>query len=132
MKPVLVCDSSAVVAVLIDDGPDGRWATDRLLGSAPAATALLPFEVANVLRRHERAGKLSADQAVQAHHDLGELPIQLWPYESVASRVWELRENLTAYDAGYVTLAELLDAPLITLDSRIAAAPGPRCRIITP
>jgi len=118
--------------MLLDSGDAGRWATRSLLGSELAAPALFPFEVANVLRRHELAGDVSPDQAAQAHSDLCDLPIQLWPHETVAARVWDLRGNLTAYDAGYVALAELLDADLVTLDRRIAGAPGLRCRVSTP
>lgn len=132
MKPIVVCDASAIVAMLIDDGPDGQWATGELRGSHLAATALLPFEVTNVLRRHERTGEISTDQAAQAHRDLLDLSLELWPYETLALRTWELRANLTAYDAGYVALAETLEAPLVTLDQRIAAAPGLRCEVKTP
>lgn len=132
MKPIVVCDSSTIVAMLVDAGPDGQWATRELIGSELAATSLLPFEVANVLRRHERSGQISADQAAQAHRDLLDLPIELWPYETIAIRVWELRTNLTAYDAAYIALAESLAAPLVTLDRQIAAAPGLHCQVKTP
>jgi predicted nucleic acid-binding protein len=57
------------------------------------------------------------------------LPVELWPYAPLAERVWELRENITSYDASYVALAELLDTTLVTIDGRLAKAPGPRCRI---
>jgi predicted nucleic acid-binding protein len=78
------------------------------------------------------AGLVSADRAAQAHADLLDLAIELWPYELLSSRVWELRANLSAYDAGYVAVAELTDAPLVTLDRRIARAPGLRCAVTTP
>jgi predicted nucleic acid-binding protein len=74
-------------------------------------------------------GHLSRSEATLAHADLIALPLDLWPYAPLAERVWELRENLTSYDASYVALAELLDAALITLDVRLANAPGPRCPI---
>ena len=74
----------------------------------------------------------SADSAVLAHDDLVQLPVELFPYELHARRVWELRENLTAYDAWYVALAESLDAPLVTLDHRLARATGPRCQFRLP
>ncbi len=128
----LVIDASVVVAALIDGGNDGSWA-DRLLGSEPlAAPHLLPAEVTNVLRRCEAAGTVTADVAALALHDLGRLQISYVPFEVARDRVWELRANLTAYDAWYVAIAELLEAPLATLDRRLVASPGPRCQFVQP
>ncbi len=90
------------------------------------------FEAANIIRRHERADLIDSAQAAQAHVDLLDLTTEHWPYEALAGRAWELRANLTSYDASYVALAELLDAPLLTLDHGIARASGPRCRVVTP
>lgn len=132
MKGRVVCDASAVVALLLDSGPDGRWAAGQLTGAALMAPTLMGFEAANVIRRHELAEQVSPDQAAQAHADLRELAIELWPYELLAERAWELRHNLSIYDASYVALAELVDAVLVTLDGRLAEAPGPRCRVATP
>ena len=128
----LVCAASAIVMVLLDSGPDGDWLTRRLSSADLFAPTLLPFECSNVIRRHEIAGLISADQAAQAHADLLELPIELVPYESLSQRVWQLRWNLTSYDAAYVALAEALDAPLVTVDRRLADAPGLACRIEVP
>jgi predicted nucleic acid-binding protein len=128
----VVCDASALVALLLDAGPDGRWATDALSRTDIAAPALLMFESSNIIRRHEVAGMISADQAAQAHADLVDLAIEQWPYELLATRTWELRHNLSSYDASYVALAELTSATLVTLDRRIARAPGLRCAISTP
>lgn len=132
MTPRIVCDASAVASLLLDSGPEGRWATDALAGADLAAPGPLPFEVANIIRRHELAGRITADQAVQAHTDLVDLAVELWPYSLLAPRVWQLRRNLTAYDAGYVALAELLCATLVTLDRRLSRAPGLRCAVTTP
>lgn len=118
--------------MLLDSGPDGRWATAALRGAELTAPSLLPFEASNIIRRHELAELVTADQAAQAHADLRDLTIEEWPYDVVAPRVRELRRNLTAYDASYVALAELLDAPLVTLDRRIGRAPALRCRVSTP
>ena len=128
----VVCDASALVTVLLDSGGDGLWIAARLSGAELCAPDLLPFECANILRRHELSGLVSADQAAQAHADLLDLPIDFFPYETVAQRVWELRRNLTSYDAAYVALAELLDAPLITLDRRLLTAPGIACEVEVP
>ena len=128
----VVLDASTAVAVLLDAGSEGQWATSALVGAALAAPHLILFEASNIIRRQELAGLVSADQAVQAHADLLELAIGLWPYELLASRVWALRSNLSAYDASYVALAELLEAPLITLDERIGRAPRLSCDVLTP
>ncbi len=132
MSGPVVCDASALVGVLLDSGPDGRWATDAIDGASLLAPSLLPYEVANVIRRHAESGATSADQAAQVHADLLDLAIEYWPYEALAGRVWELCSALTAYDASYVALAEMVDAPLVTLDRRSAGAPGTRCRVETP
>lgn len=128
----LVVDASCVVAALVDSGSDGVWA-DQLLGEDNlAAPHLMPVEVANILRRAERAGQISADVAALAHGDLLALAVTLFPYEPFAARVWGLRENVTAYDAWYVAIAESLRAPLATLDRKLSVAAGPRCQFTTP
>lgn len=127
----IVIDASAVVAALVDSGPDGQWA-ETLLTSDLAAPHLLPVEVANVLRRAVNADEITDDIASLAHADLLDLRIELVPYEIVAVRSWQLRHNLTAYDAWYVAVAELLGAPLATLDQRLVGAPGPTCIFRTP
>lgn len=132
MSTRVVCDASVLVALLLDAGPDGRWATRELGGGDLAAPSLLPYETANIIRRHERAALISSDQAAQAHSDLLDLRIEHWPYEALAARAWELRRDLSSYDAAYAALAELIGVPLVTLDRRIAAAPGLRCAVRTP
>jgi len=121
-----------VVAILLDSGPDGRWATTAVADADLAAPSLFPFEAANIIRRHELAGVISADQAAQAHSDLIDLAVEHWPYEVLVPRAWELRHNLTSYDASYVALAELLEATLVTLDLGIGRAPDLRCTVATP
>ncbi len=128
----LVVDASVVAAALIDAGPDGSWA-EQLLGSdALVAPHLLPVEVANVLRRAAAAGEVSADSASLAYSDLLDLRVDLFDYEPVAERVWELRGGISSYDAWYVALAESVDAPLATLDRRLTRAQGARCRFLVP
>ena len=130
--PRLVCDVSAVVTVLLDSGESGVWLAWRFASAELCAPALLPFECSNVIRRHELSRLISSDQAAQAHADLLDLPMDLFPYEALAQRVWQLRHNITGYDASYVALAEALDAPLITLDQWLSDAPGIRCRVEIP
>lgn len=132
MTDTLVLDSSAVVALLVDGGPAGEWVASTVRKGFLAAPELAMYETANVLRRQQRAGRLERVEATLAHQDLLSLPLQLWPYLPLAGRAWELRETLTAYDASYVSLAELLGAPLVTLDTRIQRASGPNCAILTP
>ena len=132
MSRPLVCDASALVALLLDDGPDGRWVATRLAGSVLHAPALVHFETANIIRRTELAGLVGVDQAAQAHADLLDLSMTQWPYEVIAERAWQLRYNLTSYDASYVTVAELIEAPLVTLDLRISRVPQLRCPVAVP
>ncbi len=82
-----------------------------------------------MIRRRLRSGHLDARRAELALADLVELPLRRVSHRPLLGRCWELRENLTVYDAAYVALAELLDAVLVTADARLAAAPGIRCRL---
>ncbi len=131
MSPRVV-DASVVVAALADSSSTGQWAERELETSSLAAPHLMPVEAANILRRAALSGELSADTASVAHTDLLDLRVELFPYEPLAQRVWQLRDTVTAYDAWYVALAEMLDSPLATLDTRLARATGPRCRFRTP
>jgi predicted nucleic acid-binding protein len=128
----VVVDASVVVAALVDNGPEGRWAEQVLLSGYLVAPHLLPSEVGNVLRRAALAGQISADAATLAHADLQQLKVDLFPYEPFADRIWELRANVTAYDAWYVALAEFLDCPLATLDRKLARAAGINCQLTLP
>ena len=128
----LVVDASVVVALLIDDGSDGRWAAQVCRGEVLAAPDHMPVEAANVLRRAVLAGDISGDSATLAHADLLDLRVELFPYSTIADRCWDLRDTITTYDAAYVALAEQLVAPLATLDRRLARAPGPQCQIAVP
>lgn len=132
MSPGFVCDASALAALLLDAGPAGRWVADTISSGQIAGPAFVTYETANVIRRHEITGQISPDQAAQAHADLLDLAIELWPYGLLAARAWELRQNLSIYDAAYVALAETTGLTLITLDERLARAPGSRCQIAVP
>jgi len=126
----LVIDASMVVAALIDSGTDGRWAESLLTSDSLAAPHLLTAEASNILRRSALAGAISAEQASLAYSDLLDLRVELFPYAPFATRIWDLRDNVTCYDAWYVALAEALNAPLATLDARLAKASGTRCRFL--
>ncbi len=128
----LVVDAGLVVAALLDSGPDGTWAEKQLAADHLAAPHLMPVEAANVLRRAALAGEVSEDTASMAYADLLALRVELFPYEPFASRVWDLRMNVTAYDAWYVAVAESLQTQLVTLDKRLSRAPGCRCAFRTP
>lgn len=80
--------------------------------------------MAQTLRRFVLAGTLPADRAGDALDELAQSPLVRHPHYPFLERVWQLRSNLTAYDAAYVALAEFLDAPLLTLDARMARAPS--------
>src|SRR5205814_7630612 len=96
---MLVVDAAFVVAALVDAGRDGTWADALLDSGALAAPHLMPVEVANILRRAVASDELTADAASLAHADLLALQIELFPYGPFASRVWELRDNVTCYDS---------------------------------
>jgi predicted nucleic acid-binding protein len=127
----LVVDASVVVAALVDAGPVGTWAESVLTSGPLAAPHVMVVEAANILRRSALAGDISADVASLAHGDLVSVRAALFPYAPFASRVWDLRANLTAYDAWYVAVAESLGARLATLDLRLSRAPGVRCDVAT-
>jgi predicted nucleic acid-binding protein len=128
----LVVDASLVVSALIDNGPDGQWAEEVLIGGNLCAPHLMPIEVANILRRAALAGDISQDSATLAHQALHSFRCELFDYELLAERVWALRANVTAYDACYIALAEILDAELATLDRALSRASGPSCRFLLP
>lgn len=128
----LVVDASVVVAALIDAGSRGDWAAARLRGEDLVAPHLMPVEVASVLRRKVLLGELEGGLGALAHGELTTWSARLVGYAPFARRVWELRDTLTAYDAWYVAVAEALDVPLMTLDARLAKAPGPRCALLVP
>lgn len=127
-----VIDASVMVAALIDNGPVGHWAEELVASSPLAAPHLMPVEAANILRRAALAGDVSDDTACLAHADLLAVALELYPYDLLGERIWELRGAVTAYDAWYVALAETLKAPLATLDARLTRAAGPRCSFIGP
>lgn len=128
----VVVDSSVVVAALVDTGANGDWAEKILEEGALYAPELIRAEVANVLRRLERAKQITESEANAAYDDFMQLELELHAFEPFSERIWELRHNVVSYDAWYVALAEALELPLATLDVRLASAAGPECRFLTP
>lgn len=127
-----VVDASVLVAALVDSGRAGGWAESILAANVLAGPELVLVETSNILRRLERTGELSRLEATTAYRDLLRLDLALFPFAPFAARVWELRSNLTGYDAWYVATAEALGYALITLDRKLARANGPQCDVIVP
>lgn len=126
---VIVADASVVIAALVDENADGAWARSRLAAEKVSVPDLLFLEVASAVRRLEQRGELTARRAAAAMEDLLALPFQVARLRTLVPRCWELRHNVTPYDAAYVALAEFREAPLVTADRRLAAAVGPQCLI---
>ena len=126
---MIVVDASVLAVALGDDGPDGDSARDRLRGERLAAPELVDLEVISVWRRQLRAGDIEPRRANLALADLAALPLRRAAHRPLLGRCWELRDNLTVYDASYVALAEALDVTLLTGDGWLSRATGPRCHI---
>jgi predicted nucleic acid-binding protein len=128
---VIVLDASAAIEWLMKS-PAGTK-VDRRLFLSPPSTLHVPYlldvEIAQVLRRYVREKSMTASRGEEALQDLLDLPLNRYPHDILLPRVWELRAVLTAYDAVYVALAELLDAPLLTCDRKIALASGHRATV---
>ena len=123
---MLVVDTSAVVAALVGRPPDRRL-TDRLGADGDLHVPhLLDVELLHALRRLVRTGQLSEERAADARADFAELAVVRYGHQPLADRAWELRDDLTAYDATFVALAEALAVPLVTCDARLARAPSHR------
>lgn len=127
---MIVVDASALLEVLLRtsaaEAVEKRLFDDRETLHAPH---LLDVEVAQVIRRYAAAGEIDQERGRGALVDLTDFPLRRYPHGFLLPRVWELRNNLTAYDAVYVALAEALDALLLTRDRRLAAAAGNHARI---
>ncbi len=124
-------DASAAVAVLLNFGEGAALIRERMdrEDDGPHVPHLFEVEVMNVLRRYALSGALSPERARLALVRLSTIRITRYPHTALLPRVWELRENVTAYDAAYVALAETLGAPLLTRDERLSKAPGLRAKV---
>ena len=126
---MIVVDASVIVTGLGDDGDDGDRVRARLRIERLVAPHVIDLEVVSAWRRLVAAGHLDQRRAMLALADLGSLRLDRVPHGPLIDRCWELRDNLTVYDAVYVALAELMEVDLLTADARLAAAPGIRCRV---
>lgn len=127
---MIVLDASAAVALLVDSGPNGAQVGKTVLQHEIAYPSLLPYEVASALRRLAASETITPQLAVRSLHDAALLRGQAFEFAELAARVWELRHNISTYDASYIALAELLEVPLLTLDGRLRSAPGVRCEFV--
>ena len=127
---MIVLDSSAVITWLLGL-PAAPAVEERIgrVGETLHAPELMPIEVAQVVRRYESTRQIATQRASQAIDDLAALSVAYYSHTALLPAIWGLRMNLTAYDAAYVALAVALDASLVTLDSRIANAPGNPARV---
>ena len=120
---MIVIDASAAVLGLLADG-DAR----RRLGAEPlAAPHLVDAEILHTLNRQAQRGVIHAAGAERAWRTWQQLGLRRFPVVGMLDRMWELRHNVTSYDATYIALAEELDCPLLTADARLATATGPLC-----
>ena len=115
---------------MLNSGETARVVGDRMNSADGGIHVphLFEIEVLSALRRHAVDGP-SQERGVKFIEDLTSMRLTRYPHTALLPRVWELRNNITAYDAAYVALAETLDAPLVTLDARLARAPGIRAAI---
>lgn len=126
---MIVVDASVLAPALADDGADGDRVRLRLRGEQLVAPELVDLEVLSTLRRAVRAGRLDERRSSQALDDLAALPLRRVAHLPLLERAWELRDNLSAYDAAYVALAESLRSMLLTADRGIEKASGVRCEV---
>lgn len=127
---MIVVDASVLANALADDGSDGRAARARLAGDGDlAAPDLVDVETVAVFRKRWMAGDLSRNRFSTAIDDLSDLEVARYPSLPLMRRAFDLRDNVTVYDAVYVALAERLDCVLVTADQRLASAPGVNCPV---
>lgn len=130
MPNVPVLDASAAVDLVLRRPDRGTWVAEQVLGGAPLHSShLIDVEVVSALRRFALSGALSIPRAEEGLELFQQLGIQRHALHDLLSRIWSLRNSLTAYDASYVALAEALDAPLLTTDDRLARSTGHRAAI---
>ena len=126
----MIVDASALLPYLADDDDHGRLAREAVGDREISAPALVDLELLWSLRRQVSRGTMSERRAAEAISDLRLLDLERMPHEPLLERVWQLRQNLTPYDAAYVALAERLGQPLLTCDERLVNSSGPNCEFL--
>jgi predicted nucleic acid-binding protein len=127
---MIVLDASLLAPVLGEDAEAGTRLRDQLWADKEAfAPELIDLEVAAYARRLVRLGQMLPERAMLLLADLAVMPLRRVSHVPFLGRIWELRDNVSAYDAAYVALAEVMRAPLLTADARLARAPGIRCEV---
>jgi predicted nucleic acid-binding protein len=126
---VVVVDASVIAPALTNEEELGERLRARLQRERLVAPALIDLEVASAWRGQVRAGRLSGRRAEVAFSDLAALRLERTLHGPLMGRIWELRDNLTTYDASYVALAESFETVLLTGDERLARAPGIECEV---
>jgi predicted nucleic acid-binding protein len=127
---VIVVDASVVTRMVVDDDDQGKRLRAELVGERLYAPELIDVEVASSIRRVCRHGQVEVERAVEALADLSLMRLVRISHTMLLNRMWELRDNLSAYDASYVALAQALDAPLWTADAPLARAPRLGCKVV--
>lgn len=122
---MIVADASAAVAALTTDG----LARERLGRVEVHAPHLIDYEVASAVRRRVMSGDITEAGGKRALTQWSKIGVERYPARGLLPRIWELRTNLTVYDAAYAALAEALGCPLVTADRRLAGSPGIRCEV---
>ena len=127
---MIVVDASALLEVLLNTSAGSLVARRLFTENETLHTPhLLDLEIAQVLRRYALTGELNPTRGLQALEDLADFPLTRYPHDLLLPRIWELRHNITAYDAAYIALAEALAAPLLTRDAAFASAPGHHAQV---
>jgi predicted nucleic acid-binding protein len=126
---LIVVDASVLVHALVEDSASGEIARNRLRGQSLTAPELVDIEVLSAWRRLFARGHLTVPSLEAAMADLRDLPLRRISHRRLTPRCWELRDNLTPYDAAYVAVAELFSVPLITADAALSRAPGINCAV---
>ncbi|GBD33464.1 MAG: ribonuclease VapC12 [Gemmatimonadales bacterium] len=126
---MIVLDASAALELLLGTPAAGAVEARIVAERSLHSPAVIDLEVTQAVRRFCASGQVGQRRGRQVIEDLYAFPVRRYPHTPLLGRIWELRRNLTAYDAAYVALAEVLDAPLVTRDARLARATGHKARI---
>lgn len=125
---MIVLDTSVALELLLHTHAGDRHA-DRIFAEERHAPHLIDLEFANALRRLTRLGALKSSDAAEALQNFSEFAIERHAHQALLPRIWHMRDAVSPYDASYVVLAEMLDAPLLTFDAKLSRAHGHHAKI---